>query len=59
MFKIGQKVKRKLSLQVMEVIELEPQFIENVITQWEDKDGTIQTGKFIEDSLELVHEFNE
>jgi hypothetical protein len=51
MFKIGQKVKRKLSLQVMEVIELEPQFIENEITQWEHKDGSIKTGKFIENSL--------
>jgi hypothetical protein len=59
MFKIGQKVKRKLSLQVMEVIDLQPQFVENVITQWEDANGSIKTGKFIEHSLELVRVFND
>jgi len=42
MFKIGQKVKRKFSLQVMEVIDLEPQFVKNVITQLEDADGRVQ-----------------
>ena len=42
MFKIGQKVETKFSLQVMEVIDLEPQFVKNVITQLEDADGRIQ-----------------
>ena len=42
MFKIGQKVKRKFSPQVMEVIDLEPQFVKNVITQLEDADGRVQ-----------------
>ena len=41
MFKIGQKVKRKFSRQVMEVIDLQPPFVENVITQWEDADGRV------------------
>lgn len=59
MFEIGQKVKRKLNPQVMMVINLEPQFVENVITQWKDADGSIKTGKFIESSLELVNEFND
>ncbi|MEC5166384.1 hypothetical protein RCH18_002124 [Flavobacterium sp. PL11] len=54
MFTIGQKVKQQLSIQVMEVIDFEPEFIENVITQWEDEQGAKKTGKFMEDELELV-----
>ena len=42
MFKISQKVKTKFSLQVMEVIDFEPQFVKNVITQLEDADGRVQ-----------------
>lgn len=47
-YKVGQKVKLQLRDQVMEIIGFEPEFIENVITQWENEDGSIATGKFME-----------
>lgn len=49
--KIGQKVKQEFGTQEMEVIGFEPEFIENVITQWEDETGTIITAKFMESQL--------
>ncbi|MEO6177038.1 MAG: hypothetical protein ABIP27_17930 [Flavobacterium circumlabens] len=54
MFKKGQKVQQEFGNQVMEVIGFEPELIENVITQWEDDEGTIVTGKFMESQLSLA-----
>lgn len=52
--KIGQKVKQEFGSQIMEVIGFEPDFVENVITQWEDENGNIVTAKFMQDQLEIV-----
>ena len=52
MFKIGEKVQREFSPQVMEVVGFEPELIENVLTQWEDEEGNIITGKFMEAELQ-------
>ncbi|MFD1605343.1 hypothetical protein ACFSJW_01980 [Flavobacterium artemisiae] len=54
MFKKGQRVQQEFGNQVMEVIGFEPELIENVITQWEDEEGTIVTGKFMESQLSLA-----
>ena len=55
MFKIGQKVETKFSPQVMEVIDLKTQFVETVITQWEDADGRVQIVLFsINDALSCL-----
>lgn len=51
MFKKGQHVQQEFGNQVMKVIGFEPDLIENVITQWEDDEGTIVTGKFMESQL--------
>lgn len=51
MFKKGQNVQQEFGIQVMKVIGFEPELIENVITQWEDEEGTIVTGKFMESQL--------
>ncbi len=51
MFKKGQIVQQEFGNQVMKVIGFEPELIENVITQWEDEEGTIVTGKFMESQL--------
>lgn len=51
MFKEGQYVQQEFGTQVMKIIGFEPEFIENVITQWEDKEGTIVTAKFMESQL--------
>lgn len=56
MFKKGQKVQQEFGNQVMEVIGFEPELIENVITQWEDEEGTIVTGKFMESQLSTAEE---
>ena len=56
MFKKGQKVQQEFGNQVMEVIGFEPELIENVITQWEDEEGTIVTGKFMESQLSPAEE---
>lgn len=56
MFKKGQKVQQEFGNQIMEVIGFEPELIENVITQWEDDEGTIVTGKFMESQLLLAEE---
>lgn len=50
-FKKGQDVKQEFGGPVMKVIGFEPELIENVITQWEDEEGTIITGKFMESVL--------
>jgi len=50
-FKKGQDVKQEFGGPVMKVIGFEPELIENVITQWEDTEGTIITGKFMESVL--------
>ena len=54
--KIGQEVRQEFGSQVMKVIGFEPDFIENVITQWEDEEGTIVTGKFMESQLQSAEE---
>jgi hypothetical protein len=54
MLKIGQKVQQQSGFQVMEIIGFEPEFVENVITQWEDGAGNILTAKFMESQLEAV-----
>ncbi len=54
MYKKGQKVKLELSTQIMEVIGFEPDFIENILTQWEDEEGNIIKGKFMESELKAV-----
>jgi hypothetical protein len=59
MLETGQKVKEEFGSQVMEVIGFEPDLIENVITQWEDLEGTIVTAKFMESQLVLVDESSE
>ncbi|MCC9065339.1 hypothetical protein [Flavobacterium piscisymbiosum] len=51
MFKKGQNVQQEFGNQVMIVIGFEPEFIENIITQWKDEEGTIVTGKFMESQL--------
>ncbi|WP_165571371.1 hypothetical protein [Flavobacterium reichenbachii] len=56
MFAKGQNVQQEFGNQVMTVIGFEPDLIENVITQWEDEEGTIVTGKFMESQLQLVDE---
>lgn len=56
MFKKNQKVQQEFGNQVMKVIGFEPDLIENVITQWEDEEGTIVTGKFMESQLSPAEE---
>ena len=56
MFAKGQNVQQEFGNQVTTVIGFEPDLIENVITQWEDEEGTIVTGKFMESQLQLVDE---
>ncbi|KVV16269.1 hypothetical protein ACRASX_15280 [Flavobacterium sp. TMP13] len=51
MFEKGQLVQQEFSAQIMEIIGFEPEFIENVVTQWEDEFGTIVTAKFMESQL--------
>lgn len=51
MLKKGQNVQQEFGNQVMTIIGFEPELIENVITQWEDEEGTIVTGKFMESQL--------
>ena len=51
LFKEGQDVRQEFGGPVMKVIGFEPELIENVITQWEDDEGTIITGKFMESVL--------
>jgi len=50
-FKKGQDVKQEFGGPIMKVIGFEPELIENIITQWEDEEGTIITGKFMESVL--------
>lgn len=54
MLVIGHKVKQEFGTQVMEVIGFEPEYIENVITQWEDEAGNLVTAKFMESQLEII-----
>ncbi|MCD0467292.1 hypothetical protein [Flavobacterium sp. ENC] len=56
MFKKGQYVQQEFGNQVMKIIGFEPEFIENIITQWEDEEGTIVTGKFMESQLVLAEQ---
>ncbi|MDY0988212.1 hypothetical protein SOM12_12370 [Flavobacterium sp. CFBP9031] len=50
-FKKGQEVRQEFGGPVMKVIGFEPELIENVITQWEDDNGTIITAKFMDSLL--------
>jgi len=58
-FKKGQDVKQEFGGPVMKVIGFEPELIENIITQWEDEEGTIITGKFMDSVLVDAYENNE
>jgi len=51
MLKKGQKVVQEFGTQPMEIVGFEPDLIENVITQWEDDQGNVLTGKFMESQL--------
>lgn len=54
MLKINDIVMRELGGQQMKIIALDPELVENVITEWEDEAGNIFTGKFIEAELHKV-----
>lgn len=56
MITIGQKVRQEFGTQIMTVIGTEPEFIENIVTQWEDDTGNLITAKFMEAQLEVVKE---
>jgi len=47
----GEKVKQEFGGPVMVVVGFEPEFIENVITEWQDEQGNVMTGKFMESQL--------
>lgn len=51
MYKKGEQVIQEFGTQVMEVVGFEPEFVENIITQWEDENVTITTAKFMESQL--------
>ena len=51
MLKINDTVEREFGGQQMKIIGFEPELVENVIAQWEDEDGNVFTGKFIEAEL--------
>lgn len=51
MFSKGQNVHQEFGTQIMKVVGFEPELIENVLTEWEDEEGTIVTGKFMESQL--------
>lgn len=51
MFHEGQNVQQEFGNQIMKIIGFEPDLIENVITQWEDEEGTIVTAKFMQSQL--------
>lgn len=55
-FKIGQEVCQEFGGPIMKVIGFEPELIENVITQWEDIEGTIVTAKFMDSQLITAEE---
>ena len=56
MFKKGQKVKQEFGGPIMVVVGLEPELIENVLTQWEDEAGNMLTGKFMGSQLVAADE---
>lgn len=58
MFKKGEKVQQEFGAQVMKVIGFEPDLIENVVTEWEDEEGTIVKGKFMESQLQPAEDEN-
>ena len=54
MLEKGSLVQQEFGGPIMKVIGFEPELIENVITEWEDEEGNVITGKFMGDQLELV-----
>lgn len=50
-FQKQQRVQQEFGGPVMKVIGLEPELIENIITQWQDEQGNIITGKFMDSVL--------
>lgn len=50
----GTKVQQDFGGPIMKVIGFEPELIENVITEWEDDERNVITGKFMEDQLQVV-----
>lgn len=59
MFKKGEMVQQEFGAQVMKVIGFEPDLIENVVTEWEDEEGTIVKGKFMESQLQPAEHENQ
>ena len=55
-FKKGQNVRQEFGGPIMTIVGFEPELIENVITQWEDEEGTIITGKFSDSVLVSANE---
>lgn len=53
---VGQKVRQEFGVVVMEIVDFEPDLVENVIVRWEDPEGNIITGKFAESQLELAED---
>lgn len=56
MLKVGQYVRQDFGGPLMTVIGFEPEFIEDVITEWQDENGNVCTGKFMHSQLEVVSE---
>ena len=55
MIQIGQQVQQTFGGPIMTVLDLEPELIENVITQWTDELGNVLTGKFMGTQLQIIH----
>ena len=55
-FNKGQYVRQDFGGPIMTVVGFDQELIENVITQWEDDQATIITGKFMESILVLAEE---
>lgn len=58
LLRVGQKVKQEYNTQIMEIIGFDPEFIENVITKWEDDLGNIYIGRFMQDELKVIIDDN-
>ncbi|WP_169516022.1 hypothetical protein [Flavobacterium tegetincola] len=55
MIQIGQQVQQTFGGPVKTVLDLEPELIENGITQWTDEFGTVSTGKFMDTQFQNIH----
>lgn len=52
--KKGQKVQQEFGGPTMLVTRIEPDLIENIITEWQDELGNLLTGKFMETQLKVI-----